>query len=66
MSNSFYHERYSLTKRQEEVIKALLPAPKATPSLDSLKVFNAIVFENILETIVADTEKYLLVTRACW
>ncbi len=97
MSNSFYHERYCLTKTQEEIIKPLLPAPKSTgrPSLNPLIVFNAIlwimssgaawrdlpahfgnwnsiyhkfrkwcaddVFENILQALVADTEKYLLV-----
>ena len=97
MSNSFYHKRYCLTKRQEEVIAPLLPAPKATgrPGLNSLKVFNAIlwilssgapwrdlpahfgnwnsiyhkfrqwcaqkVFEDILKTMVSDTDKYLLV-----
>ena len=46
MSNSFYHERYCLTKRQEEVIAPLLPAPKAKgrPSLDFLTVFNAILW----------------------
>ena len=46
MSNSFYHERYCLTKRQEEVIAPLLPAPKAKrrPSLNSLTVFNAILW----------------------
>lgn len=46
MSNSFYHGRYCLTKRQEEVIAPLLPAPKAKgrPSLNSLTVFNAILW----------------------
>ena len=46
MSNSFYHERYSLTKRQEEIIKPLLPASKSTgrPGLDPLTVFNAILW----------------------
>ena len=52
MSNLFYHERYCLTKAQEEIIKPLLPAPKATgrPALNPLIVFK-----------IADTEKYLLV-----
>ena len=46
MSNSFYHERYSLTKRQEEIIAPLLPEPKSTgrPGLDPLTVFNAILW----------------------
>ena len=46
MSDSFYHERYCLTKRQEEIIAPLLPAPKMTgrPGLNSLKVFNAILW----------------------
>ena len=97
MSNLFYHERYCLTKAQEEIIKPLLPAPKATgrPALNPLIVFNAIlwimssgaawrdlpphfgnwnsiyhkfrlwcaddIFENILQALIADTEKYLLV-----
>ena len=97
MSNSFYHERYCLTKTQEEIIKPLLPVPKSTgrPGLNPLTVFNAIlwilssgaawrdlppqfgnwnsiyhkfrewcaddVFENILQALVANTEKYLLV-----
>ena len=45
-SNSFYHERYSLTKRQEEVIAPLLPEPKTTPrpGLNPLTVFNAILW----------------------
>lgn len=97
MSNSFYNERYCLTKAQREIIEPLLPAPKSTgrPALNSLKVFNAIlwilssgaawrdlpaqfgnwnsiyhkfrlwcaddVFEKILQALVANTEKYLLV-----
>ena len=97
MSNLFYHERYCLTKAQEEIIKPLLPAPKATgrPALNPLIVFNAIlwimssgaawrdlpphfgnwnsiyhkfrlwcaddIFENILQALIANTEKYLLV-----
>ena len=97
MSNSFYHERYCLTKAQREIIEPLLPAPKSTgrPALNSLTVFNAIlwilssgaawrdlppqfgnwnsiyhkfrkwcaddVFENILQALVVNTEKYLLV-----
>ena len=46
MSNAFYHERYCLTKRQEEVIAPLLPEPKTTgrPGLNPLKVFNAILW----------------------
>ena len=46
MSNSFYHTRYSLTKAQEEIIKPLLPSPKSTgrPSLNSVMVFNAILW----------------------
>ena len=46
MSNSFYQKRYCLTKEQEEVIKPLLPAPKATgrPALNPLIVFNAILW----------------------
>ncbi len=46
MSNSFYHERYCLTKRQEEIIAPLLPEPKSTgrPGLDPLTVFNAILW----------------------
>ena len=46
MSNSFYHTRYCLTKAQEEIIKPLLPAPKSTgrPALNSLMVFNAILW----------------------
>ena len=46
MSNSFYHERYCLTKAQEEIIKPLLPAPKPTgrPGLNPLIVFNAILW----------------------
>ena len=46
MSNSFYHERYCLTKTQEEIIKPLLPAPKSTgrPGLDPMIVFNAILW----------------------
>ena len=97
MSNSFYHERYCLTKAQREIIEPLLPAPKSTgrPALNSLTAFNAIlwilssgaawrdlppqfgnwnsiyhkfrkwcaddVFENILQALVVNTEKYLLV-----
>ena len=97
MSNSFYHERYCLTKAQEEIIEPLLPAPKSTgrPALNPLTVFNAIlwilssgaawrdlpaqfgnwnsiyhkfrkwcaddVFEKILQELVVNTEKYLLV-----
>ena len=97
MSNSFYHGRYCLTKAQREIIEPLLPAPKSTgrPALNSLTVFNAIlwilssgaawrdlppqfgnwnsiyhkfrkwcaddVFENILQALVVNTEKYLLV-----
>ena len=94
MSNSFYHERYCLTKAQEEIIKPLLPSSKPTgrPCLNPITVFNAIlwilssgaawrdlpphfgniyhkfrkwcaddVFENILQALVADTEKYLIV-----
>ena len=46
MSNSFYHERYCLTKTQEEIIKPLLLAPKSTgrPALKPLVVFNAILW----------------------
>ena len=46
MSNSFYHERYCLTKAQQEVIEPLLPAPKPTgrPGLNPLMVFNAILW----------------------
>ena len=46
MSNSFYHERYCLTKAQREIIEPLLPAPKSTgrPALNSLTVFNAILW----------------------
>ena len=46
MSNSFYHERYCLTKTQEEIIKPLLPTPKSKgrPALNSLTVFNAILW----------------------
>ena len=46
MSNSFYHERYCLTKEQEEIIRSLLPAPKSTgrPCLNPLTVFNAILW----------------------
>lgn len=46
MTNSFYQKRYSLTKAQEEIIKPLLPAPKATgrPGLNPLIVFNAILW----------------------
>ncbi len=55
---------------QEEIIELLLPAPKAIgrPALNPLTVFNAILwilssgaFENILQALVANTEKYLLV-----
>ena len=46
MSNSFYHERYWLTKRQRETIDPLLPAPKPTgrPGLNPLIVFKAILW----------------------
>ena len=46
MSNSFYHERYCLTKTQEEIIKPLLPKAKSTgrPALNPLVVFNAILW----------------------
>ena len=46
MTNSFYQKRYSLTKAQEEIIQPLLPKAKATgrPGLNSLKVFNAILW----------------------
>ena len=46
MSKSFYHERYCLTKTQEEITKPLLPTPKSTgrPSLNPLIVFNAILW----------------------
>lgn len=46
MSNSFYHERYSLTKAQEEIITPLLPVAKSTgrPGLNPLTVFNAILW----------------------
>ena len=46
MSNSLYHARYSLTKAQEEIIKKLLPVPKATgrPALNPITVFNAILW----------------------
>lgn len=46
MSNTFYHERYSLTKRQEEIIMPLLPKPnvKGRPGLNPLIVFNAILW----------------------
>lgn len=46
MSNSFYHERYCLTKRQGEVIAPLLPVPKAKgrPCLNPLTLFNVIVW----------------------
>ena len=62
MSKLFYHERYCLTKRQEEVIAALLPAPKAKgkPSLNSLTVFNAILRISQAEP---HGEIYLLITE---
>ena len=46
MSNSFYHERYCLTKTQEEIIRPLLSAPKSTGRhcLNPLTVFNAILW----------------------
>ena len=46
MTNSFYHQRYRLTKEQEEIIAPLLPAPKATrrPGLNPMIVFNAILW----------------------
>ena len=46
MSKSFYHERYSLTKGQEEIIKTLLPHPKSTgrPALKLLTFFNVILW----------------------
>ena len=94
MSNSFYHERYCLTKAQQEIIEPLLPAPDRTTRIESINrlqchfvdiIFrsrvarfatsgnwNSIyhkfrkwcadgVFENILQALVANTEKYLLV-----
>lgn len=46
MSNSFYHFRYCLTKAQQKIIEPLLPAPKSKgrPGLNSLTVFNAILW----------------------
>ncbi|MBO4780739.1 MAG: IS5 family transposase [Selenomonadaceae bacterium] len=46
MSNEFYHKGYCLTKRQEEVLAPLLPAPKekGRPSLNPLRVFSAILW----------------------
>ena len=46
MTNSFYHQRHSLTKAQEEIIQPLLPKAKSTgrPGLNPPIVFNAILW----------------------